>query len=126
MTKKARYDLQQVFAIIDSGKTGCIWFPAPSRSVLAVVRVYEKTATPKDLNEAKEFILAGIRALKDGDFVDHNYQWETTHDIYGIVVDGRPWYVKFCIDGDGDLSQVSFHPPERELKTVDGHIIAAG
>jgi hypothetical protein len=47
-------------------------------------------------------------------------------DEYGLVYEKRGWYAKFRIDEDGDLDEISFHPPERELKTVGGLVIAAG
>lgn len=43
-------------------------------------------------------------------------------DKYGLMFDGRPWFIKFAIV-DGELEEISFHPPEKELKTLSGLVI---
>ena len=130
MMVTARYPLQSVFAIIDAGDLSRVWFSAPSRSLSSVLKVYQGEASgPKDPEEAKRFILKGLRSLKEENFVRTVIMWGDPNclgDEYGLVFDKRGWYAKFRIDEDGDLDEISFHPPERELKTVGGLIIPAG
>lgn len=47
-------------------------------------------------------------------------------DVYGLIFDGKPWFVKFRIDEDGELDEISFHAPAKEIKTVAGKVIPAG
>lgn len=126
----ARYPLQSVFAIIDTGDPNHVWFSAPPRSFIAVLNVYKSEASGhKDPEEAKRFILQGIRTLKDTNFVRTVVMWNDPSclgDEYGLIYEKRGWYVKFRIDEEGDLDEISFHLPERELKTVGGLVIAAG
>lgn len=126
----ARYLLPGVFAIIDAGDLSRIWFSAPSRSLKPVLKIYQSEASgPKDPEEAKRFILRGIRSLKEENFVRTVIMWGDANclgDEYGLISDNRGWYAKFRIDEDGELDEISFHPPERELKTVGGLVIPAG
>jgi hypothetical protein len=114
-----KHDLISVQALIRRGVADSIWFSAPSRSLNEVVRVYSGTDTPKSLAEAADFICAGILELTPRHFVERVLQWEVVADVYGIIYDHRPWYVKFVLD-DGVLEEISFHPPEKALKTVGG------
>lgn len=53
-------------------------------------------------------------------------QWQTdVADQYGILFDGRPWFVKFLIGDDGLLEEFSFHPPEKPLPIKSGAVIPA-
>ncbi|MBI3294133.1 MAG: hypothetical protein HYZ71_05320 [Deltaproteobacteria bacterium] len=126
----ARHPLQSVFAIIDTGDLDRIWFSAPTRSISTVLRIYKSEASgPKDPDETKRFILQGIRTLKEINFVRTVVMWNDPSclaDEYGLIHEKRGWYAKFRVDEDGDLDEISFHPPERELKTVGGLIIPAG
>lgn len=126
----ARYSLPSVFAIIDAGDPDRVWFSAPPRSFSAVLNIYKSEVSgPKDPDEAKQFILQGIRTLKEANFVRTVVMWNDPSclgDEYGLVYEKRGWYAKFRIDEDGDLDEISFHPPERELKTVGGLVIVAG
>lgn len=48
-------------------------------------------------------------------------------DEYGIIFDNAPWYVKFVlVEAELCLHSISFHPPEREMKTVGGFVIPRG
>lgn len=126
----ARYSLPEVFAIIDTADLDRVWFSAPPRSLKAVLMIYQSEVSgPKDPGEAKRFILQGIRILKEVNFVRTVVMWNDPSclaDEYGLIYEKRGWYAKFRIDEDGDLDEISFHPPERELKTVGGLIIQAG
>ena len=126
MVAKARYALTDVFRIIDSGSLDRIWFSAKSRSVDAVIKAYAGSASPKTVSDAEKFILSGIRALDDGAFVQSAVQWgdaKCIADVYSVMFDGKPWYVKFRIEENGDLDEISFHPPEKDLVTVSGRKI---
>jgi hypothetical protein len=119
-----KHDLNTVQALIRRGVADSIWFLAPSRSLYEVVRVYGSTDTPKSLTEAADFICAGLLELTPKHFVERVLQWEVVADVYGIIYDSRPWYVKFVLD-NGVLEEISFHPPEKALKTVGGLQIPA-
>lgn len=128
MAAQARYPLADVFSIISSGDSERVWFSAPSRSIDKVIKVYMKTNTPKTIQEAQNFIMSGIKSLTPNDFVQSQLQWDDPKcvaDVYGLIYDNKPWYVKFLIE-QGDLEQISFHPPEKEMKTVTGKIISQG
>jgi hypothetical protein len=47
-------------------------------------------------------------------------------DEYGIQEDGFDWYVKFQIDEDGELNEISFHLSDREFVTAGGIKISKG
>jgi len=118
-----KYDLKQMQSLILSGKLDKIWFSAPSRSIQEVIRVFRETDHPKSNEEAIDFILKGLLRLAGEDFVKVSPQWENEFaDVYGLVFDGRPWFVKFIMSDDG-LEEISFHPPKEEMKTVGGKII---
>lgn len=129
--KSAKYDLNEVFAYIRRQK---YWFSAKSRSVDEVTRVYAATSNPKSAEEAERFILDGIFALTPSNFYDRGFQWEMTVDIYGLIYDNRPWFVKFGMDEQEDengtkeklLQEISFHPPECGFVTQGGINIPAG
>lgn len=119
---KARYLLTDVFALIESGN---YWFSAPSRSYRSVVNVFAKTRSPKTPEQATAFILAGIKTLTENHFVQTVLQWGSGADVYGLIYEGYPWYIKFMIDDDG-LQEISFHIAEKEMVTVGGIKIPAG
>jgi hypothetical protein len=119
-----KYDLSTVQLLVHRNVPDTIWFSAPSRSVDEVVRVYRTSATPKNPTEAAAFILQGLLALTGGNFVERLMQWGTVADVYGLVFDGRPWYVKFVFE-DGVLEEISFHPPQRPMTTITGLVIPA-
>ena len=84
-------------------------------------------AVTEDVVEA--LILRGIKALTDAHFVQRVIQWDDPKcvaDVYGITFEGCPWYVKFLIDEEGILEQISFHPPEKDLMTVGGFKVPKG
>ena len=129
MAAKAKFALADVFRIIDSGDLNRIWFSARSRSVDSVIRTYVGSKTPKTETEAVQLILSGIKGLDEGAFVENVMQWNDPKciaDVYGLIFDGRPWYVKFRIEESGDLDEISFHPPEKDLVTVTGRKIPKG
>ncbi len=124
------HDLQRVFELIKEQK---VWFSAKSRSVYAVQKAYELTKQSKSLAEAEEFILKAIQALTKEHFCKRVIQWNDSNcvaDVYGLIFDEKPWYVKFMIGADDDdgeyLDEISFHPPEKEFETVGGIKIPEG
>lgn len=113
----ATYNLAEVFRLIDADK---VVFTAPSRSLRQVMAVYSGTKSEK---EAREFIYEGIKCLTDNHFCGSQMQWvDLVVDKYGLMFDGRPWFIKFAIV-DGELEEISFHPPEKEFKTLSGLVI---
>ncbi len=122
MHQTPKYDLKTVQDFVRGGDGDAIWFSAPSRSINEVIRVYSNADAPKSLAEAAEFICDGILLLTEKHFVVRVLQWGVVADVYGLIYDERPWYVKFVFEDDL-LEEISFHPPERELKTVGGYLI---
>jgi hypothetical protein len=126
MAPKSRYALPEVFRLLDSRK---FWFSARSRSTTAVVHVYSGTGKIKSREEAEAFICQGIRELTESHFCESVIQWgdsKCVADVYGLIFDDRPWYVKFLIDEEEGLEEISFHPPEKEMRTVGGMVIPKG
>jgi len=98
-----------------------VWFSAKSRPIDVVSELYPQWTVA----EVIRFILEAILTLTEGDFCSSNLQWGGTNlvaDVYGIVYDGKPWFVKFLIE-NGCLEEISFHPPEKALKTIGGKVI---
>ncbi len=88
-----------------------------------MIEVYAGTDAPKSYEEAMQFILSGIQVLSPSDFVERVLQWgATVADVYGLIFDSRTWYVKFIFE-NGVLEQISFHPPEKPMKTVKGKTV---
>ena len=118
-----RHPLEKVFEL---ARTKRVWFSAKSKSVWAVMKVFENQAEPMTEVDAERFILNGLLTLTPDDFVESVIQWGDSSivaDVYGIVIANRPWYVKFVIDGDGELEEISFHPPLRDLKTCSSRVV---
>ncbi len=128
MKISAKYPLQQVFDFIDTEDSEKVWFSATSKSIGPVIEVYFNTSSPKSIIGARLFILAGLKTLTDLNYVKRSIQWNNPKciaDVYGLIYDKRPWYIKFVIE-DGVLEQISFHPPKAELKTMGGLLIPKG
>jgi hypothetical protein len=130
MALKARYALQEVFQLIEDGRA---WFSARPRSSFAVITAYASTGKNKNGVEAEAFILKAIRSLAEINFCESVLQWndpKCVADVYGFIYDDRPWYVKFRINREDEdqpfLDEISFHPPEKEMKTVSGLVIPKG
>ena len=122
--QKAKYDLAEVFKLVDAGK---IDFTLPKKSIDAVVAVFRDSQKPLTVPEAEEFICSGIKTLTDKNFCGSQLQWETlVVDKYGLLFDDRPWFVKFAIGEDGRLEEISFHPLVEALTTLWGIKIPKG
>ncbi len=123
MSQTPKFDLKLVQKFCKSGDREKIWFSATSRSISKVIEVYSETDASKNYEQAVSFILDGIQSLQAEDFVQRVSQWGEVADVYGLMFDQRSWYVKFIFE-DGVLEQISFHPPERSLKTVSGRVLS--
>lgn len=125
MTKGARYPLPEVRRLIEEKR---YWFPAKPRSIHAVISVFEDLGTGIQESEAVSYILEAVSRLKTADFCESVLQWNDPKciaDVYGIMKDGHPWYVKLRID-DNELEEISFHPPEKQMRLANGKMIPAG
>ena len=79
---------------------------------------------------AVEYAQAAIEKLKGADFSHSVHGMADPCDVYGIECDGKGWWVKLTIEtveepGKGEPKRrqvlvVSFHPPDRRFKTVNG------
>src|SRR4051794_13341393 len=108
MTAKARYALKDVFRLINEGK---YWFSARPRSSVAVIRAFASSGKINGEKEAESFILRAILFLTEAHFCQSVLQWndpKCVADVYGLIYDDRPWYVKFRIEDD-ELEEISFH-----------------
>ena len=126
MAPEARYQLSDVFRLLDEKK---FWFSARSRSIFQVARIFEARGEPLAEDEVETFILRGIKALTDAHFVQRVIQWDDPKcvaDVYGIIFEGCPWYLKFLVDEEGLLEQISFHSPEKDLVTTGGIMVPKG
>ena len=124
MSSGPKYPLAEVWRRIDEGR---YWFPASSRSVNCVMKLYAKLNRPMTTEAAEAFILAGIKTLTLEDFYQRVLQWDCVADIYGVVYDNNPWFIKFMIDPEEDeLQEISFHTPKEDFKTVGGIHICKG
>jgi hypothetical protein len=76
---------------------------------------------PLTYEEAMGFVAAAIQMLASDNY---HATVQLTYDIadeYGINIDGTGWYLKLCIDHDvPEAVVISFHPPERPMKTKAG------
>jgi hypothetical protein len=125
VTAKAKYSLEEVCRLVDEKR---VYFSAKSRSTSIVLKVYEKSGFIKTQAESEMFILQGIKCLTPECFYQRVLQWDDPKcvaDVYGLILDGKPWYVKFLIE-DGELQQISFYPPEKEFVTISGIRIPKG
>lgn len=127
MVQQAKYSLAEVFKLIEiflkDGKE-TVWFSAPSKSIHAVIKLYPEMSE----EAAQKFILEGMKQLTDKHFMGSNIQWGDPNcvaDTYGLLYAGKPWFVKFLIT-EGAMEEISFHPPEKDMKTVGGIIIRTG
>ena len=125
-----KFELKDVFAVIDSGDLSRIWFPVEAKSVRAVVAYFSLVASQRmEPDAAVDFILKGIKTLTSTDFVHRRVLYDDPEhiaDVYAKEIGGSSWYIKFRLDDDGDLEEVSFHPPRNEVTTAKGLKIKPG
>lgn len=95
-------------------------FTAYSRSLEKVIEVVNC-----DEQIAIELILNGVLALTAEDFSIRHYQWGEVYDVYGLEnYHAKNWYIKFLINEEGILEQLSFHLCEYDLKLASGRVIS--
>ena len=120
---QAKHSLVEVTDLINNGK---VVFLAQSRSIDQVILMFPKM----NRNAAEEYILNHIKKLAAQDFAERIMQWDIILDVYGKLIDGLNWYIKFGIEQDenaeNSLSEVSFHPIQDDLKLADGKILKKG
>ena len=93
---------------------------ALSSAVNRVIETLHKTD-----HGARVFILDQICKLEDCDFCQSVVMTEEVYDEYGKIIDEIPWYIKLAIleeDKEEFISCISFHPLEKDMKTVSGII----
>jgi hypothetical protein len=92
MSQIPKYDLITVQNICKNSDLEKIWFSAPSRSLATVIKAYRRSEKNKSYDEAGQFILQGILALTNDDFVQRTLQWggPEVADVYGLIFDERP------------------------------------
>ncbi len=124
MALKPAHPLSEVKRLVNEhlqhGKD-TVWFSATSRSIKQVSAIYPQLSQQETIH----FILDAILTLTDEGFCTSNLQWTDSQliaDVYGVIYDNKPWFVKFLIENDC-LEEISFHPPEKPLKTSGGKII---
>lgn len=123
----AKYDLKEVHRLVKEfleGDPEKVFLSLPRASTQYVIRVYK--VTPQ---EAEQLILDGLLLLDKEDFcrtIWHT-EWQVPMDEYGLEgYRDNNWYIKFFIADEGDdrfLSEVSFHPVEKELHLSDGRTL---
>lgn len=113
----AEYPLVDIFNLIQNKN---VTFLARSRSVDEVIKTFPNL----DDSSAERYILSNLLKLVDSDYAGKNIQWNLLCDVYGKSFDGISWYIKFAIEKDengaDNLSEISFHPLEKDLKLCSG------
>lgn len=125
MSLKAKHDLKVVFKLLDGER---VVFTARSRSTKTIIKIYKETSQIKSEGDAERFIVCAMKELTPAHFYQSVLQWgdpKCVADIYGLIFDNRPWYIKFLID-EGVLEQISFHPPEHKFTTTGEIMIPKG
>lgn len=105
-----------------------VYFSAQRRSINCVIEEFQLKGRPMGFLEAKVYILEAMQELVAGDFSHSHSQWDGFADVYGVVRDEIPWFIKFMLGVDLEkkqeyLEQISFHRPEKDLKLANGKII---
>ena len=86
----------------------------------AIDPVVEKLdLTPK---AARTDILSRAGQLTPDEFAHRNEERSPPADVYGVTHQGFGWYVKVKLQPATLLHVLSFHPPERPLRTKSGMI----
>ena len=126
MSPKPKYSLKSVGTAIRARR---VLFTAESRSIIPVQQVFERLGKPKDQLQTQWFILDGIKQLTERHYYQSAIQWDNPEliaDVYGLIYEKLPWYVKFMLTKDDVLEEISFHPPDRKFKTIGGIWIPKG
>lgn len=99
----------------------------------AVDPLIQHEASVVDRSSALAHVKPIIDTLKGTDFSHTVQAMQNVSDVYGIQIGGRDWWVKLTLQevvntptGSAGATKtrqvlvISFHPPEREFKTVGG------
>lgn len=113
LSGSAKHDLEEVKVLAGNGLKH---YFSKTKAIDHVVKHLEV-----GIQEAKEFILSEIAILTSDNYSGRVIIHGSVYDIYGKRIHGIPWYIKFSIlkddDGEDYLSNISFHPTEKELQT---------
>ena len=99
----------------------------------AIDPLIQQEAGVVDRRSAVAHVTAIVHGLKGTDFSHTVRAMQNISDVYGVQVGGRDWWIKLTLQqgegaskGPGRVTKaqqvlvISFHPPEREFKTVGG------
>ena len=115
MAQTPKYPLTDVMPLIEE----CV-FSAASCSTYAVIAVFRQQGGNLTQDQAEEWIRKELKQLKNTDFFQRTIQWGViVADVYGKVITGQSWYIKFIIE-DGRLDSISFHPSEKDMVLQSG------
>lgn len=89
---------------------------------LSRTRAQDFLIPPRTLREARRYVAAALQSLSVENFEKSMQLRDDMSDVYGLNVDGTGWYIKLCIDDQGEVDVISFHPPEHPIRTRAGTI----
>ncbi len=126
MAQTPKFDLEEVKKLVDDCE-----FTVPDKSINAVIAVFKDIlGCPKSNVEAEVFIKNELVKLERKNFAQRSMVFgSVVADVYGKVIDGEPWYIKFLIESDDEdiwLEELSFHPPDKPLMLQNGDKINKG
>lgn len=103
-------------------------FIHPPKSFLSVIEEFQTRGEYLDFLKAQIYIFDALMELSEADYSASHVQWEAVVDVYGVVRDRIPWYVKFCIysdeiTGERKLEEISFHRIEKDLRLANRRTI---
>jgi hypothetical protein len=86
-------------------------------------RALDLLVPPLTYTAALGFIAAAIQMLTLENFYKSVHLTYDVADEYGLSIEGVGWYIKLCIDRSvPELVVISFHPPQRPMRTRAGTI----
>jgi hypothetical protein len=110
--RHAEYDLTEIAACLASDSV----FVA-RRTATEMIQAHLDV----DPRTAERFARQVVARLRPGNYSGTVQLREGPADVYGIVVDGKSWYVKLHLARDRTrLHIVSCHLPDRDILTADG------
>lgn len=107
-----RYVLADVQALVAKGEFHVSQKSAAAR-IISILACTQKAA--------REYAAKVICSLVPDNYCETVRLSVDVADVYGVVVAGDAWYIKFCIDPNGpngdEVSVISFHPPLHAMRT---------
>ena len=91
---------------------------ASSTAITPIIVIFKLT-----IIEAKDFIKSQLLLLEEQDFSTSIFIRPNVYDIYGKIIDGILFYIKFTIEkfeGMDCLFNISFHPASDDILTKAG------